>query len=185
MIKVSITNKMRDFSRKESARREPFIKHHFNISHFNNEERNMVGFLGEFACCELLNIDWQSNIRQDYFTIDDFDLIHKGKKIDVKTETIPRTVLQRLVSGQISDNQLYGRRLINKGQVSLLNKYDIAVFGALDRETMSEWYAIGWMTTGSLLSDYKPTILRPDGGRYPFPGLPVHTSRLNKIESLL
>ncbi|MDC0882084.1 hypothetical protein OAQ12_03975 [Candidatus Marinimicrobia bacterium] len=185
MRKVSITQKMREFALKESARREPFIRHHFNINHLNNEERNMVGFLGEFACCELFNIDWESNIRKDYLTIDDFDLIHKSKKIDVKTETIPWTILQRLLTRQISDNQLYGRRLINKGQVALLKKYDIAVFGALNRETMLEWYPLGWMTTDYLLNNYKPTDLRPDGGHYPFPGLPVHTSRLNKIENLL
>lgn len=176
---------MRELARKESARREPFIKHHFNVRHLNNEERNMVGFLGEFACCDRLNIDWESNIRENYLTIDDFDLIYKEKKIDVKTETIPRTVLQRIVLGQISDDQLYGRRLINKRQVSLLNRYDIVVFGALDRETKSEWFALGWMTTDSILKNYTPTILRPDGGRYPYAGLPVHTSRLNKIESLV
>ena len=95
---------------------------HFEVNHLSYNERDELGFVGEFACCKFLGIDWKENIRDNYLTIDDFDFIVKIKKIDVKTETVPTKNAKKILRKEISDNELYGRRLINKGQFTLLQK---------------------------------------------------------------
>jgi hypothetical protein len=182
---VKITDRMRSRARIESIRRNSHIRHHFEVDHMTSEQRDDLGFLGEFACCELLGIDWESNIRDNYLTIDDFDFNINGKKIDVKTETMPVNYAKRLLKGEILDNDLYGRRLINKGQFNLLNKYDIVIFSLFAREHPDYWFPIGYLETKHILENYEPTIDRPDGGRYPFPASPVPTSILRPISDLM
>jgi len=177
-MKVKITNEMRTQARIESKKRNEFIKHHFEVGHLSFDERDQLGFLGEFACCEYLGIDWKSNIRDNYYTIDDFDFIIKNKKADVKTETVPFNYAQKILSKTINDNELYGRRLINKGQFNLLTKYDIVIFSLFIRNKMDYWYPIGYTDTKNIITNYPPTYNRPDGGNYPFPGSPVPTSIL-------
>jgi hypothetical protein len=181
---IHINLEMQEAALNESKKREEHIKHHFEVKHLSSQERNMIGFLGEFACCELLGLDWRQNIRKDYLTIDEFDINFRNKRIDVKTETIPHDYLTRILNKQINDDDLYGRRLINKGQYSLLEKYDIVIFGAMNRDDLSAWYPLGWLSTSYILQNYKPTSKRGDGGYYPFPGLPVHTSKLNPMEKI-
>lgn len=135
-MKIKITDEMRNQAKIESARRNAFIKHHFEVEHLTYQERDEIGFLGEFACCVGLGIDWKSNIRDNYYTIDDFDFNINNKKIDLKTETVPLNYANKIINKTISDNELYGRRLINKGQFSLLTKYDIVIFGLFIRDQM-------------------------------------------------
>lgn len=182
---VEITSEMIYRAKQEAEKRDPFINHHFEVGHLSKQERDVIGFLGEFAGCVLFNKDWQNNIRENYFTIDSGDLIEKNKIFDVKTETIPRKNLDRILKGLCSDDELYGRRLINGAQVPLLNKYDIIIFGAFERGNYNKWYPLGYMESSIILKEYRITHRRPDGGNYPFPGLPIHTSRLKKIESLM
>jgi hypothetical protein len=176
---------MRSRARVESIRRNSHINHHFEVNHMTSEERDDLGFLGEFACCELLGIDWESNIRDNYLTIDDFDFSVGGKKIDVKTETLPVDYAKRILKKEISDDDLYGRRLINSGQFSLLNKYDIVIFSLFARGHLDYWFPIGYLETKDILESYKPTINRPDGGRYPFSASPVPTSILKPVTDLI
>lgn len=84
----------------------------------------------------------------------------------------------------MNDNATYGRRLINEGQVSLLTKYNIIIFGLIIREEQDKWYPIGWLETDYILNNYSVTYSRPDGGNYPFPALPIKTSNLKPIEDL-
>ena len=83
-----ITPEMRTQATVEAKRRDAHIRH----------------FLGEFACCTLLNIDWRRNIRDNYLTIDNYDFIVKGLKADVKTETIPRSNALKIQDRSIKDN---------------------------------------------------------------------------------
>jgi hypothetical protein len=184
IIKVKITEEMIKRAREEAAKRDPDINHHFEVSHFTSEERDLIGFIGEFAACSLLGIEWVENIRGDYKTIDDNDLVFKNKKIDVKTETVPQSFIQRIASRKIFDNAVYGRRLINKGQGDLLSKYDIVFFGLIDRESLDYWYPIGWIETSKILGGYSSTTKRPDGGSYPFEAFPIKTSELKDIKEL-
>ncbi|TRX70723.1 hypothetical protein [Carboxylicivirga sp. M1479] len=184
-MKVKITEEMRTQASIEAKKRDAFIQHHFNVSHLSYMERDIVGFIGEFACCTLLNIDWKNNIRENYYTIDDYDFKIKGFKTDVKTETIPYRYAQKILNKTIKDDELYGRRLINKGQFSILSKYDLVVFSFFIRDSLDYWYPIGYLETKEIINNYPPTINRPDGGKYPFPGSPVPISILKPIEELL
>lgn len=178
------------FRIEERKRRDPYINHHFEVSHFSGEERDVIGFLGEFACCDLFGIDWTGNIRENYYSIDDGDIFVSGHAIDVKTETLPGELLSRLISDDISDDGPYGRRLINGEQVPLLWKYEAVVFGAFSREDCKgkafprTWYALGYASVKSDLSKYAVTDKRPYGGKYPTEVLPFRTSELRDIRRL-
>jgi len=184
-MKVPVTIEMKLRAKTEAERRNPHINHHFNVNHLTGEERDIIGFIGEFACCELFQINWEENIRNNYLTIDDFDLIINKKKIDVKTETIPIKYLNLILKKAIDDNKLFGRRLINKSQVILLPKYDIVIFGAFERGNYDFWYPLGYLESQYILENYKITSNRPDGGRYPFSALPIKSSSLKPINDLL
>ena len=177
--KVFITEQMKRQAEIEAARRNPFIKHHFEVKHFTPQQRDVLGFLGEFACSEFFCLNYKDNIRQDYKTIDNYDFCYNGKKIDVKTETIPKRHARKLLRKQIKDNDLYGRRLIHYGQINLMTKYDIVLFGIFVREHTEYWYPLGYIETKEILKNYKPTINRPDGGKYHYEALPIK-NLLNK-----
>jgi hypothetical protein len=183
--KIKITDEMREHALIESKKRDSFIKHHFEVSHLSYDLRDQLGFLGEFACCELFGIDWRKNIRENYFTIDDYDLILNSKKIDIKTETVPLIYANKIISKTIHDNELYGRRLINSGQFNLLSKYDIVFFGLFIRDFLDYWYPIGYLESNIIKQNYPVTFKRPDGGNYPFPASPVPTSLLKNYKEIL
>jgi hypothetical protein len=183
--RISITSEMRAQAKIESEKREKFIKHHFEVKHLSYNERDELGFIGEFACCKLLGIDWKKNIRDNYLTIDNYDFIIKNKRIDVKTETVPKEYAKKILRNKISDNELYGRRLINKGQFNLLKKYDIVIFSLFAREHLDYWFPIGYLETEFIIKNYPPTKERPDGGYYQFAGCPVPTSILKPITDLI
>lgn len=176
---------MRERAKIESSKRDSFISHHFEVNHLSYQERDQLGFIGEFACCTALNIDWQSNIRENYNTIDDYDFLVRGKKIDLKTETIPLRYASKILNKTISDDEAYGRRLIYSGQFNLLSKYDIVLFGMFIREDIDCWYPIGYIETSIIINNYPATSNRPYGGKYPFPGSPIPTSILKPIEDLI
>lgn len=175
---------MKAQAKREAARRDQYIKHHFEVAHLTYQQRDEIGFLGEFACCKLLGLDWKANIRNDYLTIDDFDIIHKGKRIDVKTETVKEPPAMNIANRTIRDNVLYGRRLINEGQWGLLPKYDIVIFGLFVRNQYDKWYPIGYRDTSFLLANYAPQKQRPDGGVYPFKASAIKTSDLKPVSEL-
>lgn len=185
MIYIDITDEMEKQADAESEKRNPHIKHHFEVNHLSYHKRDVVGFLGEFAACELLGINWKKNIRADYETIDSGDGKCKKGIFDVKTETIPYENLHKILNREIKDDELYGRRLINEGQISLLEKYDIIIFGAFCRNNYKKWYPIGWLDTKHILANYRVTKKRPDGGEYPFSALAIKTSELKAISELL
>lgn len=184
-MQVEITNEMVNQASIEAKRRNPYIQHHFEVEHLTPEQRDIIGFLGEFACCMLFNINWKNNIRENYFTIDDFDFKVKGLKVDVKTETVPFSYIDRILNKNIDDNRAYGRRLINQGQFNLLTKYDIVIFGLFDRDNFNIWYPIGYLETKEIISKYPPTLNKPYGGTYPFSASPVPTSILKPITDLI
>lgn len=184
MQRVSITQEMRQRAAAESDRRNAHIRHHFEVSHLTGQERDQLGFVGEFACSTFLGMEWKDNIREDYLTVDDYDFIFNGHRIDVKTETVPYTYAMSILQGKIKDDGLYGRRLIHQGQFNLLYKYDKVIFGLCIRNQMDYWYPIGYMDTADIINDFPPTSQRPDGGKYPFPGSPVPTSMLKPLDEL-
>ncbi len=182
---VNITKEMIDRANIEIRKRDPYIRHHFSVNHLTEHDRDMIGFLGEFAMSELLGINFEKQIRENYFTIDTGDGKIQSLIYDVKTETIPEPYFTRVTNRLINDDAVFGRRLINDGQVSLLEKYDIVIFGAFKRDDYTKWYPIGYQYSHYILNNYGITNQRPDGGKYPFSALPVKTSCLLDINELL
>lgn len=181
---VRFTQEMRDAATRESKKREKYIKHHFEVKHLTSEERNHIGFLGEFAFCQLMGVDWRSNIRENYLTIDDCDFKLNNLSIDVKTETVPKVFFERILNGTIRDDQPYGRRLYSEGQFNLLEKYDLVVFGLIIRENPDIWFPVGFVEAKYIQDNYRPTTITPYGKSYPSPGAPVRTSSLRSIAQL-
>ncbi|BCN23383.1 hypothetical protein [Vibrio alfacsensis] len=184
MTSVGFTKEMIDAAQAESEKREHHIKHHFEVAHFSSDERNQIGFLGEFCFCQLMGEDWRQNIRDNYLTIDDCDFRLNNLVIDVKTETVPKRHAHKIIQRTIDDDAIYGRRLYSEGQFNLLKKYDVVVFGLTIREENNAWYPIGFIFARDIQTRYTPTRFRPDGGRYPSPGAPIRTSELRPIEAL-
>ena len=188
---VPITEEMIERAIIERGRRDPYINHHFEVEHFTSEERDVIGFLGEFACCELFDIDWMGNIRENYYSIDNGDIVLKGHIIDVKTETLPAELLMKLKYDTLDDDKPYGRRLINDEQVVLLPKYEAVVFGAFKREDCSgdkfpsHWYALGYASVKKDLNRYSVTKKTPFGREYPTAVLPYRSSELRDIRKLV
>ncbi len=182
---IEVTDDMLIAAEKEAKKRNPHIKHHFEVSHLSSEDRDVLGFLGEFCACDLFGIDWIKNIRDNYETIDSQDGFINNLAFDVKTETIPEPYFTQVVNLTIEDDELYGRRLITKGQVNLLHKYDIVIFGAFKRNDYTKWYPIGYLETATILQNYSASGKRPDGGSYPIPGMPIKTSELKDISLLM
>lgn len=181
---VKITDEMREYASIESKKREKHINHHFDVGHYTSQERNEIGFLGEFACCEYLGIDWKSNIRENYKKADNCDIVFKGIRIDVKTETVPKDYARKILMKTISDDEPYGRRLINKNQYDLLKKYDIVIFSMFARSHRDHWFPLGFLETRQILGSFIPSKNRPDGGTYPFPACPIPTSILRPSKIL-
>lgn len=181
---VFITDEMRRAAEIESKRRNDFIKHHFDLAYMTGGQRDVVGFLGEFACKEYLGLDWRAGIRKSYETIDKGDILIPGITADIKTETMSSGKLTLLLNGRIGDDAPYGRRLINQGQVGLLEHYDYVIWGAFPRNLCNWWYPLGYLDTKHILENYKVTEQTPFGSQYPEPCLNIRHSELKDIDSL-
>jgi hypothetical protein len=184
-VKIKVTEEMKQQASIEANKRDAHIKHHFEVNHLTKEQRDQLGFCGEFATCSLFDINWKDNIRDNYYTIDDCDVIIGGNKCDVKTETVPWDYANKIINRTIKDDELYGRRLIHENQYGFLNKYDLVIFGLFIRHELNYFYLIGYLDTATILATYTPTIDRPDGGKYPFAACPIPTSALKPIQQLL
>lgn len=181
---IEITEEMRRAAKIESERRDPNIEHHFELEYMTGEERDIIGFLGEFACKECLGLDWKAGIRDNYDTIDQGDILLPDVKIDIKTETIPHNILMQLVKGWVGDDMPYGRRLINQDQVPLLEHYNYVVWGAFSRGMDKLWFSLGYLETSYILAHYKVTSDTPFGRKYNVPCLNIRHSELKPISEL-
>ena len=189
---ILITQEMLDIAQNEVARRGNYLHPHFNLDYLNENTRQIIGFLGEFACQEYLGINWRNNIRENYIRPDDYDFIHNHKRVDVKTETIPKQQILNLVTQRtINDDVPYGRRLIVQGQYPLLQNYDLVMFGAIlrpDRPNQwnpvgNYWYPIGMVTSRHILTNYRPPCNKPFNNQpYPQPCVNIRTSELIDIQ---
>ena len=141
---------MREAARAEAGRRRAHIIQHFQVGHFGQADTDVVGFLGEFAARQFLNIPWQSGIRDSYLVPDSYDLLVEDYRIDVKTESIPLDRLEGVVRGTVPLGGHYASRWVNVGQASLLSKYDAVLFGAVARipvDDIAEWFPLGWIAS--------------------------------------
>lgn len=189
---IQITQEMLSVAQNEVTRRNNYLNPHFNLNYMTETTRQIIGFLGEFACQEYLGINWRENIRQNYLRPDDYDFIHNSQRVDVKTETLSNLELLISVSQRtINDNVPYGRRLIVQGQYQLLQNYDLVMFGAILRPDGSNqwnpvnsyWYPIGMVTSQHILNNYIPPYNKPFNNQpYPQPCVNIRTSELIDIQ---
>lgn len=184
---IIITKEMVNQALAEADKREPHIQHHFDVEHLSNVQRNVLGFLGEFACRKYLNIPWKSGIRTNYNYIDNGDIVVNGIIFDVKTETIPNNKpyksFDKVFNRRIDDDEPYGRRLINGEQKVLLHKYDYIIFGAFIRGEYNKWYALGFVDVKTALK-YEAIKKSPCGIIYPEAALPIRTSELKPMNEI-
>lgn len=189
---ILITQEMLNIATKEVERRGNYLNPHFNLNYLNEDTRQIIGFLGEFACQEYLGINWRNNIRENYIKPDDYDFMHNYQRVDVKTETIPtQDTLNLVIQRTINDDIPYGRRLIVQGQYPLLQHYDLVMFGAILRPNRPNqwnpvgnyWYPIGMVTSQHILNNYRPPCRKPFGdGLYPQHCVNIRTSELINIQ---
>lgn len=189
---IQITQDMLFAAHNEVSRRNNYLNPHFNLGYMNEMTRQIIGFLGEFACQEYLGINWRANIRQDYLRADDYDFIHRGQRVDIKTETLPKQEILISVSQRtINDNVAYGRRLITQAQYPLLQHYDLVMFGAILRPKNPSqwnpvghyWYPIGMVTSQHILNNYRPPCNMPFNNQpYPEPCVNIRTSESIDIQ---
>lgn len=195
---IEITEEMFLSAKKEVLRREPNLNPHFTLSYLPEKDRQIIGFLGEFACCEYFGIDWRKNIRDDYDFADTFDLkipSLRGDKIysvDVKTETIPTPeIFKKVVTRTIEDDKPYGRRLITEFQfLNNLDNYDYVIFGAFLRPNSVsnnwspvglKWYLIGCISKEEIKKNYTVTKRTPFGTFYLVECVNIKTSDLKIV----
>lgn len=187
---IIITQDMADRAIYETQRRGNHLHPHFDLPYLDEPTRLAIGFLGEFACCQLLGIDWEKNIRENYNRADEYDFIYRNKRCDVKTETLPtKEILDKVIERKIKDDVPYGRRLIHENQFNNnLPHYDVIIFGCFLRPDGNGWNPVGaaWYPIGAIKStvvmrDYVPTIVTPYGSEYREPCVNVRTSQLYSI----
>ncbi len=210
-MSIKITKEMFDAAVREAQRREDDgqINHHFSLEHMSDYDRNILGFLGEFAGREELGLDWRFSIRDNYLKPDNGDVFINKQIIDIKTETIPKKYFWNIVKRKYSkegkeeckrniDDIPFGRRLICKDQVDLLQKYDYVLWCAFIREHYEDWinngypsgnampdcYCLGYLDTQHIINNYSVVSKAPFGIKYPIPGVPVRTSELEHIVNL-
>jgi len=205
---IKITPEMLQESKKQTDIREVDINHHFAHPNLTTEQANQIGFLGEFAACVFFEKDWKENIREDYKTIDSFDIMLRNARIDVKTESVGSTIFEKLKKfkentrkpdGQqliIEDDIPYGRRLINGGQRWGIKDKNVILFGAVDRDSikkdgeyltgLSGWLPLGYITTNNVL-EYEIITQKPYQAKKPdylTPVMAIRSSHLLTIEHL-
>ncbi len=191
---VRITDEMKQRAIAESEKREPDIMHHFTTDALTQEQTDQIGFYGEFAFRELLKIDWEEGIRENYKTIDSNDLNLNGWAMDVKTESIPEPFFWSVIDKSIEDNEWFGRRLFHTGQQTNLKKYDLVMIGAVKRENdfadIDVWFPIGWIQANQIpnYTQGKKGPLHHSGKKnvwYPFSAFQVTTADLKPISELI
>lgn len=56
---IKFTSEMIEESIKQTIKRKDFITPNFKNPKMTQEQSDQIGFLGEFACCEFMGIDWK------------------------------------------------------------------------------------------------------------------------------
>lgn len=117
----------------------------------------VIGYVGDICACIFLGIDPRLRLRRmlldtDLLTHrDQYDLVYRGWRVDVKTELVPDNLFDAVLQRTIDPEKAYGSRLINKTQFEEnANTIDIYLFALLDNEDPRKarfWYPVGYLTS--------------------------------------
>lgn len=115
----------------------------------------VYGYIGDICSCIWLGIDPKEELKSmiidtDLLTHrDEYDILYKGWRTDIKTEIYPDEKFNRAIRKQIDVKETYGCRLININHF-LENSatVDIYVFATIDNQDprlAKYWIPIGWI----------------------------------------
>lgn len=159
---IEITEEMRLRAEKEAIKREKYITHHYIADRVSVRHNNITGFLGEFCASVLLGYEWDKFIRKSYEVSDGYDILSKGKKIDVKTNSIPEPYFTKLMMRTLTDEDNYSKLLIVEDQLPKLNKCDYVLWITINREAGIDYEANslaivrGYLPVKYILENYEP-----------------------------
>jgi len=196
---IEISDEMKSRAIVESKRREEAVtktgkkafKHHFTIGGEDMKLFNdVLGFLGQFAFCSYIGMDWHDSIRTDYSTIEPAKIEYKGNKVRVATERIPPEYLDRVLNKTLTEKEKYSTCLYPLGQINLLKNYNIVFFGAFaidpkdyNIEHLIRWYPLGWIEAEKIM-EFPISPKTPSGASLPYPAFHVNIKNLRHISEL-
>jgi hypothetical protein len=136
----------------------------------------VYGYLGDICSCIWLGLDPKEEMRSmlidtDLLTHrDEYDVLYKGWRTDIKTEIYPNENFERAIRKQLEMKETYGCRLININHI-LENSanIDVYLFATIDNQDprlAKHWIPIGWVYKDDVLKICpEPKGYSPSGAR--------------------
>jgi hypothetical protein len=157
----------------------------------------VIGYIGDICDCVWLGIDPKEMLRAMIVDTDllqhrdEFDFVHKGWRVDVKTELYPSKLLEDVVARRLERTKRYGCRLINDNQFKENSgTIDIYLFATLDTEDdpreATYWCPVGWITKQRAKKVApEATLWTPGGARLWVPAHCIPNDELENASDLL
>lgn len=151
-MSIEITNEMCLVAKDLIAKRGKNLSHHFVQGGKENQfEKEISGYLGEFAFSVFLGYDWHDYIDTDFSKPHSFDIkTKKGKKVEIKTYTLPSPYFQKLIYDNLENDDMYSAVLINKNQLFELDTADYVFWGVFQTGDYDRWYPVGYLPTATI-----------------------------------
>lgn len=156
----------------------------------------VYGYIGDIAACLWLGIDPKEElvsmiIDTELLTHrDEYDLLYRGWRVDVKTEIYPDEKLERAIRRQLAVDETYGCRLININHfLENSDTVDLYVFATIDNKDprlARHWIPIGWIYKNDVLRVCpEPKGYTPSGARLWTKAYIIPTADLKPLDELL
>ncbi|MGE5406879.1 MAG: hypothetical protein ACM3NR_04120 [Methanosarcina sp.] len=206
MIKIRIPDFAYDLALKLAISREGRFRNQFTTKKLREQLSDDVdlmkhvegvfGYIGDMCAATWLGLDPKELMRNmildtDLLTHrDEYDMVYKGVRVDVKTEFYPPEKFDKVVNNTITKKETYGCRLINDNQFrensGTIDVYLFATLDNLDPRLAKYWYGIGWITTAEAKEIApKPMWWSPAGARLWTPAHCIPNEELHHTENLL
>lgn len=156
----------------------------------------VYGYIGDICSCLWLGIDPKEELRSmiidtDLLTHrDEYDVLYKGWRTDIKTEIYPNDKFDRAIRKQLDVKETYGCRLININHF-LENSatVDIYLFATIDNRDprlAKHWIPIGWIYKDDVTRICpEPKGYTPSGARLWTKAYIIPNSELRNLQDLL
>jgi len=124
-VLVGLTNQMKEIASQHALERTKNIIRQFvpQGAPLTPFESNYVGVIGELAVRKHLGLNINISSNYEDRQVDDGDLKFKNKVYDVKTDAIPWSIYNNLLSGRIKNYDRYGCRVFSAKHLHHLLKY--------------------------------------------------------------
>ncbi len=206
---IELTDEMYEVACKIASVRNPRFENRFKNKKLRSSVADdpglaqivegVVGYLGDIGGSVWLGLDWKEQlknmvIRTDLLSHrDDYDLIYRGWRIDVKTEDFGEEharLVEKIVNRKISPAEVYGERLVNAEQFNenYGKSAEIYVFSCLDQldpRLAKKWQPVGWTYKETILSLGQPRTKSSSGRTLPSPAYLIPNDKLEPPQTLL